>query len=186
MSPENPLTARVTVNRLWKLLYGHGIARSLEESGSQGQLPTHPELLDWLAAEFMNPTVVLPRPDRQGGREGNALPDGRASEARPWDVRHVVRLMVTSSTYRQSAAETPALRERMIARGSMAASRFSWFRSAERYLEAMAAMDGVTYRPAEGARPQAGAPAASDSGLIAIPSIEAINSRYVSATRRHE
>lgn len=83
-------------------------------------------------------------------------------------------------------AATPALRERMIARGRMAASRFSWFRSAERYLEAMAAMDGVTYRPAEGARPQAGAPAASDSGLIAIPSIEAINSRYVSATRPHE
>jgi hypothetical protein len=83
VSPENPLTARVTVNRLWRLFYGHGIARSLEESGTQGHLPTHPELLDWLAAEF------------QG----------------KWDIRHIVRLMVTSSTYRRSSVETAADRE---------------------------------------------------------------------------
>jgi uncharacterized protein DUF1553/uncharacterized protein DUF1549/cytochrome c len=84
VSPENPLTARVAVNRLWKLYFGYGIARSLEESGSQGQLPTHPELLDWLAAEFQT----------------------------TWDVKYMVRLMVTSATYRQSSAETPAVRER--------------------------------------------------------------------------
>jgi hypothetical protein len=84
VSPENPLTARVAANRLWKLFFGHGIARSLEESGTQGQLPTHPELLDWLAVEF---------------RE-------------KWDVKHLVRLMVTSAAYRQSSAESPALRER--------------------------------------------------------------------------
>jgi hypothetical protein len=69
---------------LWKLFYGHGIARSLEESGTQGQLPTHPELLDWLASEFQ----------------------------KDWDIKHIVRLMVTSSTYRQSSAETPEIRER--------------------------------------------------------------------------
>ncbi len=84
VSTENPLTARVAVNRLWKLFYGYGIARSLEETGTQGQLPTHPELLDWLASEFQ----------------------------KTWDVKRMVRLMVTSSTYRQSSAETPALRER--------------------------------------------------------------------------
>jgi len=84
VAPENPLTARVAVNRLWKLFYGYGIARSLEESGAQGQLPTHPELLDWLASEFK---------------------DG-------WDVKKLVRLMVTSQTYRQSSIETPAVRER--------------------------------------------------------------------------
>lgn len=84
VSPENPLTARVTVNRLWKLFYGHGIARSLEESGAQGELPTHPELLDWLAAEFQE----------------------------KWDIKHLVRLMVTSATYRQSSVETPPVRER--------------------------------------------------------------------------
>jgi len=84
VAPENPLTARVAVNRLWKLFYGYGIARSLEESGAQGQLPTHAELLDWLASEFK---------------------DG-------WDVKKLVRIMITSQTYRQSSIETPASRER--------------------------------------------------------------------------
>ena len=84
VSPDNPLTARVAVNRLWKLFYGHGIARSLEESGTQGELPTHPELLDWLASEFQS----------------------------KWDMKHMVRLMVMSATYRQSSIETPAIRER--------------------------------------------------------------------------
>jgi hypothetical protein len=84
VSNENPLTARVTVNRLWKLFYGYGIARSLEESGTQGHLPTHPELLDWLASEFKS----------------------------KWDIKQIVRSMVTSSTYRQSSVETPAMRER--------------------------------------------------------------------------
>lgn len=84
VAPENPLTARVAANRLWKLFFGYGIARSLEEAGAQGQLPTHPELLDWLAVEFRD----------------------------SWDVKKLVRLMVTSSTYRQSSVETPATRER--------------------------------------------------------------------------
>src|SRR5438045_9432695 len=52
VAPENPLTARVTANRLWRIFFGYGIARSLEESGVQGEQPTHPELLDWLATEL--------------------------------------------------------------------------------------------------------------------------------------
>ncbi len=84
VSPENPLTARVTANRLWRLFFGTGIARSLEESGTQGELPTHPELLDYLATEF-------------GAK---------------WDVKALVKLMVLSATYRQSSLETPAMRER--------------------------------------------------------------------------
>ncbi len=84
-SRENPLTARVAVNRLWKLYFGQGIARSLEDLGSQGEWPTHPELLDWLAVEFMD-----------GG----------------WDVKRIVRLMVTSATYRQSSLTPPALKDR--------------------------------------------------------------------------
>jgi cytochrome c553 len=84
VSPENPLTARATANRLWRLFFGYGIARSLEETGVQGQPPTHPELLDWLAAEF----------------------------SAKWDVRALIRLIVTSSAYRQASVETPAVRER--------------------------------------------------------------------------
>ncbi|MBX9624324.1 MAG: DUF1553 domain-containing protein [Gemmataceae bacterium] len=84
VTPENPLTARVMANRLWKLAFGRGIARSLEESGTQGELPTHPELLDWLAAEFVT----------------------------DWDIKRALKLIVTSAAYRQSSAEPPALREK--------------------------------------------------------------------------
>lgn len=81
---DNPLFARVFVNRLWKLFYGQGIVKTLDDFGSQGTWPTHPELLDWLAIEF------------------------RASG---WNVKHMIRLMVTAKTYRQSSRVTPELRE---------------------------------------------------------------------------
>lgn len=83
--PRHPLVARVFVNRLWKLTFGTGIARNLDDLGSQGAWPTHPELLDWLATEFI-----------ESG----------------WDVKHLVRLLVTSRAYRQASALGPTLRER--------------------------------------------------------------------------
>src|SRR5438552_2636448 len=82
VSPRNPLTARVFVNRLWKLFFGVGLAKNLDDFGKQGELPAHPELLDWLADEFM--------------RSG-------------WDVKHMVRLIVTSRCYRQSSKVRPDL-----------------------------------------------------------------------------
>jgi hypothetical protein len=82
---SNPLTARVFVNRLWKLYFGQGLSRTLEDLGSQGEWPTHPELLDWLAVEFMDSG---------------------------WDVKHVVKTLVTSAAYRQSAKATQALLEK--------------------------------------------------------------------------
>ena len=84
-SRENPLTARVFVNRLWKLAFGQGLSRTLEDLGSQGEWPTHPELLDWLAVEFMDSG---------------------------WDVKHVVKTLVTSATYRQSGAPSRELAEK--------------------------------------------------------------------------
>jgi len=81
---ENPLTARVAINRMWQMLFGKGLVNTPEDFGNQGALPTHPKLLDWLAVEF-----------RTSG----------------WDVKHMLRLMVTSATYRQSARITIKLHE---------------------------------------------------------------------------
>ena len=74
VSPENPLTARVVVNRLWRQFFGTGLSKVLDDFGAQGEPPRHPELLDWLAHEFV--------------RTG-------------WDVKALLREIVTSQTYRQ-------------------------------------------------------------------------------------
>ena len=76
VSPENPLTARVTVNRMWNELFGAGLVETTEDFGIMGQRPSHPELLDWLAVEF-----------RESG----------------WNIKHMYKLMVMSAAYRQSA-----------------------------------------------------------------------------------
>ncbi|HEX9048483.1 MAG TPA: DUF1553 domain-containing protein, partial [Verrucomicrobiae bacterium] len=95
MSPEHPLTARVTINRYWQHFFGTGLVKTAEDFGTRGEWPSHPELLDWLATEFMHSG---------------------------WDVKHMVRLIVTSATYRQDSRVTPTLRDldpenRLLARG---------------------------------------------------------------------
>ena len=83
-SPENPITARAVMNRLWALFFGNALSAVVDDLGSQGELPSHPELLDWLAAEF-----------RDSG----------------WDMQQMIRLIVTSHTYRQSSQLRPELKE---------------------------------------------------------------------------
>lgn len=97
---DNPLTARVFVNRLWKLTFGRGLVASLEDFGTQGDYPTHPQLLDFLAVEFMAPS---PQPSPPGGGEGRV---------RGWDIKHMLKLMVMSNTYRQSSHADADLRRR--------------------------------------------------------------------------
>jgi Protein of unknown function (DUF1549)/Protein of unknown function (DUF1553)/Planctomycete cytochrome C len=120
---NNPLTARVAVNRFWEQILGHGLVETSEDFGTQGERPSHPELLDWLAVEFMNPTWNTG--DRATGRQGDgANPQSaiRNPQSMGWSMKRLVRLIVTSSTYRQSSATTPALLEkdpynRLLARG---------------------------------------------------------------------
>lgn len=93
---SNPLTARVAVNRYWQSMFGTGIVKTVEDFGSQGEPPSHPKLLDWLAVEFI-----------ESG----------------WDIKHLHRLILNSATYRQSSRVTPDLFERdpenrLLARGS--------------------------------------------------------------------
>jgi hypothetical protein len=85
VSKDQPLTPRVVANRYWSLFFGAGLVRTVNDFGSQGEWPSHPELLDWLATEFR---------------------DGAVTGGRPWDIKALVKLIVTSATYRQSAAAT--------------------------------------------------------------------------------
>lgn len=91
-SPDNPLTARVAVNRLWAQLFGTGLVETEEDFGNQGSLPSHPELLDWLAVQFQTGTMSRP--------------------ATPWSMKSLLRLIVSSATYRQQSKVTPLLLEK--------------------------------------------------------------------------
>ena len=95
VSERNPLAARVTVNRIWEQFFGRGLVATSEDFGTQGEPPSHPELLDWLATELI---------------------------AKRWDVKAMQRLIVSSATYRQSSSVTPELNQRdpynrLLARG---------------------------------------------------------------------
>jgi len=81
---KNPLTARVYVNRLWAMIFGQGIVKTTEDFGSQGALPTHPELLDWLAVDFVE---------------------------HDWDMKYLLKKMVTSATYQQSSVISPEMKK---------------------------------------------------------------------------
>ena len=105
VATNNPLTARVTVNRLWALFFGTGLVKTANDFGSQGDRPSHPELLDWLACEFMWPARNDQAQTTKDKRSSLLSPSARrhASPTNTWDIQHIVRLIVTSAAYRQSA-----------------------------------------------------------------------------------
>ena len=106
VSPEHPLTSRVIVNRYWQMLFGTGLVETSDDLGSRGELPSHPELLDWLAVEFQESSQA----------------DIAGTEASRWNVKALLKLIVLSAAYRQDSRVTPEHLERdpanrLLARG---------------------------------------------------------------------
>ncbi len=139
---DNPLTARVAVNRIWEQIFGTGLVATAEDFGTQGDLPSHPDLLDWLACEFME---------------------------RGWDTKHLLRIILGSATYRQSSRTTAELRRldpdnRLLARGPRVRL------PAETIRDQALAVSGLLCRtkfgpPVRPAQPELGLTAAFGSGL---------------------
>jgi hypothetical protein len=109
VSRDHPLTARVAVNRFWQMFFGVGLVRTSEDFGSQGELPSHPELLDWLAVAFRD------------GRKSGTMKDERGMMnsvrhssfiIQPWDIKGLLKTIVMSATYRQSSKVSPQLQQR--------------------------------------------------------------------------
>jgi mono/diheme cytochrome c family protein len=141
VDPQNPLTARVTVNRYWEQIFGVGLVQTPEDFGIRGKLPNHPDLLDWLATEFV---------------------------AQKWDVKKLLHLLVTSATYRQSSRVTPELLKhdpdnRLFARGPRFRSSAEVIRDQALFIGGLLSpkMHGPPVRPP---RPKSGLTAAFGGG----------------------
>ena len=119
-APENPLPARVFVNRLWHHVFGQGLVSTPSDFGTAGASPSHPDLLDWLATELVSPSI----------------PDGATTSATPWSTKHVLRLLVSSRAFRQASSP------RQAALSVDARNRLLW-RFAPRRLEAEVIRDAI-------------------------------------------
>lgn len=127
---NNPLTARVAVNRIWQQLFGTGLVKTVDDFGVQGEWPSHPDLLDWLAVEFREGRgsraeglVTEGSDPADAKRLPLSVPGPATLDPRPsWDTKRLIRLIVTSASYRQSSKATPEIvqrdpENRLLARG---------------------------------------------------------------------
>ena len=118
---KSPTTARTQVNRLWQSYFGTGIVATSEDLGKQSETPSHPELLDWLATEFMEPSAEFGMRIADLKKPGSAEnPKSKLQTPQSWSLKSIHRLIVTSATYRQSSALNPQSEDpynRLLSRG---------------------------------------------------------------------
>jgi mono/diheme cytochrome c family protein len=107
VDPAHPLTSRVAVNRAWQQFFGTGLVKTTEDFGSQGEWPTHPELLDWLAVEFSTGPKSQVQGPKSDARDSTLDFGPWTLGSSAWDLKRLARLIITSASYRQSSAVTP-------------------------------------------------------------------------------
>ncbi|HEY2952515.1 MAG TPA: DUF1553 domain-containing protein, partial [Verrucomicrobiae bacterium] len=143
VNPHHPLTSRVIVNRLWQQHFGLGLVRTANDFGKNGDRPSHPELLDWLAREFMAPTVESFNRSIVASPPASTLQPFNPSTPHPWSLKHIHRLIVLSGTYGQSSRSPAAEAAARVDPENRLLWRFSPRRlSAEEIRDAMLAVSG--------------------------------------------
>ena len=148
--PKHPLATRVIVNRLWQQHFGAGLVRTANDFGKNGDRPSHPELLDWLASELMKGGAAGSGAWDLGSGDERAAPNSQSPDPRsqtqnprPWSLKHIHRLIVTSSAYRQSSRSPAAASAAKVDPDNRLLWHFSQRRlSAEEIRDAMLAVSG--------------------------------------------
>ncbi len=138
VSPENPLTPRVIVNRLWLHHFGQGLVRSPNDFGYSGEKPTHPELLDWLAGELISPKSQVQSPKSESADMTSTLDFGPWTLDSAWQLKRIHRLILNSATYRQSS-----LHPQQSEYAQHDAGNRLWWRAERRRLDAESLRDAM-------------------------------------------